>query len=197
MDVIDDLEKMAFEATYEQPEDEGYLSIDLSKGTMKMLQEEFDFTYGRAAELVEMAKTAHHPSAGNEAAKLIPLQARTIHILKFNGPLETSIKVQKAAGLSKAPNIVRGESEDGKHYFCKVEGADRLAIETWLFEQKNNKNFLFWFIPEGMAHKKLSSVSSFRHSEKTRLFHTTAPHLVKENVEWYPKPRPFPAFATR
>jgi hypothetical protein len=118
MDLNDELENLALNAAYDEPEDEGYSSTDISQGTIRMYQEHFGYSYEEAANLVSLTKTTKS-SAAKQPAIFTPFQARTIYILQLKGHLDSPIKVQKAAGMKLIPEVFRGESEVGKHCFCK------------------------------------------------------------------------------
>ena len=99
-----------------------------------------------------MAKNAKKASTAKQPAMLTPSQFRPIYILQFSGPLDTPIKVQKAAGLKTIPNVLRSENEGGKYLFCKIDGFAKLAINAWLPKQNYSENFQPLFIPEHKAY---------------------------------------------
>lgn len=59
-------------------------------------------------------------------------QARAQYVLKLEGVLSNAEKVRIAAGLSKPPECVQGEGDDGDATFCHVDGTSKQAILEWL-----------------------------------------------------------------
>lgn len=159
MNLFDELENLAVSATYEDPE-ENVASYDSTKGTIKMWQERFGYTYDQAAELVKLTQTVKDPSTTRQQAILSPAQARTIHALKLDGPISTPQKVQIAANLPNIPVVYRGSGEEGDAVFCEVDGRTKMAIENWFSKQKQI-SFRPLFVPDGRAYKELSSYSIY------------------------------------
>ncbi|KAL2064458.1 hypothetical protein VTL71DRAFT_4952 [Oculimacula yallundae] len=158
MDVFDELENLAISAAYEEPaEDEHSSTHDPNYATINMWQDRFGYTYDEAAALIDITKSATKTSA--QQAMLTPSQARTIYLLKLDGPLSTPAKVQIAANLPLIPESHIGSSDDGTSTFCMVDGHAKVAIETWLSAQ--NKGFRPLFVPYGRAYKELSSSSLY------------------------------------
>ncbi|KAJ5042013.1 uncharacterized protein L3040_004574 [Drepanopeziza brunnea f. sp. 'multigermtubi'] len=90
-----------------------------------------------------------------------PAQARTIYLLKLDGPLSTPAKVQAAAKLQAiSESHVRSSDDDGnKSLFCKLDGRAELAIESWL--SARNEEFRPLFVTLGRAYEELSSSSLY------------------------------------
>jgi hypothetical protein len=156
MDLFDELENLAVSAAYEEPEEDSR-THDPSHATIKMWQDRFGYTYDEAAALIGITKSATKASA--QQPMLSPAQARTIYLLKLDGPLSTPAKVQAAANLPAIPESHVGSSDDGNSVFCKVDGRAKMAIENWLSAQ--NKDFRPLFVPFGRAYKELSSSSLY------------------------------------
>lgn len=156
MDLFDELENLAVSAAYEEPEE--YSSThDPNHATIKMWQDRFGYTYEQAASLLNATKSTSKTST--QQTMLTPAQARTIYLLKLDGPLSTPAKVQTAASLPTLPESHVGSSDDGTSIFCKVDGLAKLAIENWL--STHNNEFRPLFVPFGRAYKELSSSSLY------------------------------------
>lgn len=159
MEYFDELENMAISAAYEESE-ENTEAHDPNKGTIKMWQERFGYTYEQAAELIGITGTAKKSSNRTTQAALSPAKARTIYALKLDGPLSTAHKVQIAANLPTIPKSYHGSGEEGGAAFCKIDGRAKVAIEKWLSKQ-NETGFRPLFVPEGKAYKQLSPTSIY------------------------------------
>ncbi|XMA20861.1 hypothetical protein WAI453_013652 [Rhynchosporium graminicola] len=156
MDLFDELENLAVSATYEAPEDDSSTTPhDPDHATIKMWQDRFGYTYDEAAALISITKST--PMTSAQQPMITPAQARTIYLLKLDGPLSTPSKVQEIANLPAIPECHLGSSDDGSSMFCKVDGRAKLAIENWL--SVHNKDLRPLFVPFGRAYKELSSTS--------------------------------------
>ncbi|EKD20955.1 hypothetical protein MBM_00068 [Drepanopeziza brunnea f. sp. 'multigermtubi' MB_m1] len=138
--LCDGLENLAVSAAYEEP-DSSHVMI-------------------KAAALIGITKIAAskvstHPPMPS------PAQARTIYLLKLDGPLSTPAKVQAAAKLQAiSESHVRSSDDDGnKSLFCKLDGRAELAIESWL--SARNEEFRPLFVTLGRAYEELSSSSLY------------------------------------
>lgn len=132
MDLFDELENLAVSAVYdERREDED--TQDANKGTIKMWQDRFGYTYEEAAAVIGITQTAMKPSTSIQQETLSPAQARVVYLLKLDGPISTPQKVQIAANLATIPESHHGSSDTGDSVFCKVDGRAKIAIEKWLF----------------------------------------------------------------
>jgi hypothetical protein len=78
MDILDELENLAANAAYEELDDEGEV-YDPNKGTIKMWQDRFGYTYEHAAAMVGFTKHAKKPSSTQQAI-LSPAKARAIYL---------------------------------------------------------------------------------------------------------------------
>ncbi|KAH7417467.1 hypothetical protein BKA64DRAFT_636829 [Cadophora sp. MPI-SDFR-AT-0126] len=156
MDLFDELENFAVSAAYEEPEGDSS-THDPNHAMIKMWQDRFGYTYDEAAALIGITKTATKASA--QQSMLSHAQARTVYLLKLDGPLSTPAMVHAAANLSVIPESHVGSSDDGTSVFCKVDGRTKIAIENWLSAQ--NKDFRPLFVPFGLAYKELSSSSLY------------------------------------
>ncbi|KAI9052697.1 hypothetical protein LZ554_002974 [Drepanopeziza brunnea f. sp. 'monogermtubi'] len=125
-----------------------------------MWQDRFGYTYDEAAALIGITKTAAS-KASAQPPMLSPAQARTIYLLKLDGPLSTPAQVQAAAKLQAIPESHVGSSDDdgSNSVFCKLDGRAKLAIESWL--SARNEEFRPLFVPFGRAYKELSSSSLY------------------------------------
>jgi hypothetical protein len=155
MDLFDELENLAVSATYEEPEENG-IPQDPSQGTIKMWQEQFGYTHDEAAQLVGIAATIKKTPIAT--AVLSPAQARTIYVLKLEGPISTPKKLQIVANLPTIPKPYHGSGGGVDATFCKVDGRTKVAIENWLATQ-NETRFRPLFVPEGKAYKELCAHS--------------------------------------
>jgi hypothetical protein len=179
MDLCDELENLAVSAVYEEPEENGGI-YDPSQGTIKMWQDRFGYTYEEAVAIIGITKTATKPSTLTLQTILSPAQARTVYLLKLDGPISTTAKVQIAANLPNIPEPHYGSSDEGNSVFCKVDGRTRMAIENWLSTQKE-PTFRPLFVPVGMAYKELSSQSLYPTLGKDTIlpqFRPQDPHLL-------------------
>lgn len=160
MDTLDELENLAVNATYEELDDEGEV-YDLNKGTIKMWQDRFGYTYEQAAAMIEFTKHTNKPSSMLQAI-ISPTKARAIYLLKLDGPLATPAKVQIVANLPAIPELYQGTNDEGRSLplFCKVDGRTKLAIENWLSRQ-NGLELRPLFVPIGVAYKELSPNSLY------------------------------------
>lgn len=159
MDMFNELESMAVAAVYEDPNDDDDTQ-DTNKGTIKMWQDRFGYTYEEAAAIIRITQMGTKPSTSTKQAILSPAQARAIYLLKLDGPISTPQRVQIAANLATIPEVHHGSSDYGDSVFCKIDGRARIAIENWLSVQ-NETLFRPLFIPVGMAYKELSSHSYY------------------------------------
>jgi hypothetical protein len=159
MDLLHELESLAVSAAYEESE-ENATSCDSTRGTVKMWQERFGYTYGKATELIRIARTIQKPSTATQQTVLSPAQARAIYALKLDSPISTPQKVQVIANLSMIPESYHGSGEEGDAVFCKVNGRAKMAIENWLSTQKEI-GFRPLFVPDGRAYKELSPHSLY------------------------------------
>ena len=180
MDLCDELENLAVGAVYEEPEEIGE-TYDPSQGTIKMWQDRFEYTYEEAVAIIGMTKTVTKPSNSTKQTILSPAQARSLYLLKLDGPISTPIQVvQIAANLSNILEPHYGSSDEGNSVFCKVDGRTKMAIENWLSKQKE-PIFRPLFVPIGRAYKELSSHSLYPTLGKdTTLpqFRPQDPHLL-------------------
>ena len=134
MDFCDELENLAVSAVYEEPEEIGY-TYGPSQGTIKMWQDRFGYTYEEAVAIIGMTKTVTKPTSTQQTI-LSPAQARSVYLLKLDGPIPTTVQVQIAANLPNIPESHYGSSDEGNSVFCKVDGQTKMAIENWLSTQK-------------------------------------------------------------
>lgn len=104
MDLCDELENLAVSAVYEKPEEIGD-THDPSQGTIKMWQDRYDYTYEEAVAIIGMTKTVTKPSTSTQQTILSPAQARLVYLLKLDGPISTTVKVQLAANLPNYPRV--------------------------------------------------------------------------------------------
>lgn len=153
--LLDELENLAVNATYD---DEGEV-YDLNKGTIKMWQDRFGYSYEQAAAMIESTKHTNKPSS-NQQAIISPAKARAIYLLKLDDPLTTPAKVQMVANLPAIPELYQGTSDEGGSLFCKVDGRTKLIIENWLSTQ-NGLKLRPLFVPIGVAYKELSPDSLY------------------------------------
>jgi hypothetical protein len=159
MNLCDELENLALTATLEEPK-QNAVSCDPIQGTTRMWQERFGYTYGKAAERLQISRVAKTPSAVTRQAILSPAQARTIYALKLEGPISTPQKVQIVANLSTILDSYHESGEEGDAVFYKIDGQTKKAIEDWLSIQAEI-NFRPLLIPEGKAYKELSPHSLY------------------------------------
>ncbi|KFZ11824.1 hypothetical protein V501_04565 [Pseudogymnoascus sp. VKM F-4519 (FW-2642)] len=159
MDLFDELENLAVAAVYEEPDDDDDRP-HTNKGTIKMWQDRFGYTYEEAAAIIGITQNATKPSTLTQQATLSPAQARAVYLLRLNGPISTPQRVQIAANLETIPESHHGSSVDGDAVFCKVDGRTKIAIESWL-SNRNGPLFRPLFIPVKIAYKELSSHSLY------------------------------------
>ncbi|CZT07473.1 uncharacterized protein RCO7_09750 [Rhynchosporium graminicola] len=177
MDLFDELENLAVSATYEAPEDDSSTTPhDPDHATIKMWQDRFGYTYDEAAALISITKST--PMTSAQQPMITPAQARTIYLLKLDGPLSTPSKVQEIANLPAIPECHLGSSDDGSSMFCKVDGRAKLAIENWL--SVHNKDLRPLFVPFGRAYKELSSTSLY----PTLGIDTTLPQFRPQDLQF-------------
>jgi len=105
---FDELENMATSAQYESPQEDG--TNDPNHGTIKMWQERVDYTYEPAAEILNIVATTK-TSTKALPTLLSPAKARTIYLLKLDGPLPE--KVQTVANLTVRPQAYHANGEEG------------------------------------------------------------------------------------
>ncbi|OBT39535.1 hypothetical protein VE00_09623 [Pseudogymnoascus sp. WSF 3629] len=195
MDLFDELENLAVTAVYEEPgEDDD--SPDANKGTIKMWQDRFGYTYEEAAGVIGMTQNATKPSTSTQQAMLSPTQARAIYLLQLDGPISTPQRVQIAANLATIPESHHGSSSGGDSAFCKVDGRAKIAIENWLSNQ-SGPLFRPLFIPVGMAYKELSSQSLYPTlGNDTTLpqFRPQDPHLLSSSPSFGRTQNGFPVW---
>jgi len=178
MDFCDELENLAVSAVYEEPEEIGY-TYGPSQGTIKMWQDRFGYTYEEAVAIIGMTKTVTKPTSTQQTI-LSPAQARSVYLLKLDGPIPTTVQVQIAANLPNIPESHYGSSDEGNSVFCKVDGQTKMAIENWLSTQKE-PIFRPLFVPIGRAYKDLSSHSLYPTLGKDTIlpqFRPQDPHLL-------------------
>ena len=83
-----------------------------------------------------------------------------IYLVKLEGPLNSVNQVTVAANLSSPPKIVEGVNADGSNaLFCRINAVAKLAIQSWLLEQKHF--FEPFFIPISIARKELHDTSTY------------------------------------
>lgn len=181
MDSFDELENLAVSAVYDEPdEDEDEDAQDANRGTIKMWQDRFGYTYEEVAAVIRITQTATKPSTSTQQVILSPTQARALYLLKLDGPISTLQKVQIAANLATIPETYHGSSDDRDSVFCKVDGRAKIAIKKWLSIQ-NGPPFRPLLIPVVMACKELFSQSLYPTLGKdTTLpqFRPQDPHLL-------------------
>lgn len=131
MDLFDELENLAVSAVYDEPNDDEDTQ-DANKGTIKMWQDRFGYTYEEAAAVIGITQTAMKPSTSVQQEIPSPAQARAVYLLKLDGSVSTPQKVQIAANLATTPESHHGSSDAGDSVFCKVDGRAKIAIEKWL-----------------------------------------------------------------
>jgi hypothetical protein len=176
MDLCDELENLAVSAVYEEPEEIGD-TYDPNQGTIKMWQDRFDYTYEEAVAIIGMTKTVTKPSSSTQQKALSPAQARSLYLLKLDGPISTTAQVLIAANLPNIPESHYGSRDEGISVFCKVDGQIKMAIENWLSTQKE-PIFRPLFVPIGRAYKELSSHSLYPTLGK----HTTLPQFRPQDL---------------
>ncbi|KFY70976.1 hypothetical protein V499_08789 [Pseudogymnoascus sp. VKM F-103] len=159
MDLFDELENLAVAAVYEEPDDDDDIP-HTNKGTIKMWQDRFGYTYEEAAAVIGITQNATKPSTLTQQATLSPAQARAVYLLRLNGPISTPQRIQIAANLETIPESHHGSSVDVDAVFCKVDGRTKIAIESWL-SNRNGPLFRPLFIPVKIAYKELSSHSLY------------------------------------
>lgn len=86
MDLFDELENLAISSAYEEPKENGDTD-DQSQGTIKVWQDRFGHTYEKSVEMIGLTKTAAKSSTSMQQKILSPAQARTIYLLKLEGPI--------------------------------------------------------------------------------------------------------------
>lgn len=92
MDLLDELDNLAINAAYEEPEDDISLSSSNEhKGIIKMWQDLFGYSCKKAVELISITQTTKKPTPSSAIRKtlLSPAQARTVYALKLEGPFST------------------------------------------------------------------------------------------------------------
>jgi hypothetical protein len=112
---------------------------------------------------------------------LSPAQARSVYLVKLEGPISTAASVQIAGSLPTVPEPYQGSSDEGNTSFCKVTGQTKLAIENWISKQRG-PIFRPLFVPVGMAYKELSSQSLYPTLGKDTIlphFRPQNPHLLE------------------
>ncbi|OBT76943.1 hypothetical protein VF21_04142 [Pseudogymnoascus sp. 05NY08] len=195
MDLFDELESLAVAAVYEGPgEDDD--SPDANKGTIKMWQDRFGYLYEEAVAIIRIAQNATKPSTSTQQVILSPVQARTVYLVKLDGPISTPQRVQIAANLATIPESHHGSSGGGDSVFCKVDGRAKIAIENWLSKQSEHL-FRPLFIPVRMAYKELSSQSLYPTLGKdTTLpqFRPQDPHLLSASPSFGRTQNEFPVW---
>ena len=82
----------------------------------------------------------------------------TYHFL-FDGILDTPDKIRDIASLSDLPPVVQASSEEGDAVFCRVNGAVKQRIITWLAQQKSS--FKPTFVRLSKAKKDLAADSIY------------------------------------
>lgn len=101
------------------------------------------------------ARNSCHPSALTQEQKQ-RLQASTF-LVKLEGPLQTVEAVAQAANMSSIQETMMASDSSGQSSsFCKVNGLEKLAIETFLSESIIHSTFCPTFIRISVAHKELS-----------------------------------------
>ncbi|KAI0846258.1 hypothetical protein F5Y00DRAFT_272202 [Daldinia vernicosa] len=84
----------------------------------------------------------------------------SVYLLKLEGPLDTVIRVQSAAGLDIAPQEHRGTDDSGEHtVFCKVDVHTKEKLGEFLASQ--GSRFQPTFIRYSRAEKDLSTKSAY------------------------------------
>jgi sulfur relay (sulfurtransferase) DsrC/TusE family protein len=92
------------------------------------------------------------------AAGLSPSHESSTFLLKLEGPLETAVSVQKAAGLASAPAVLSGTGDAGNEAsFCRVDGAAKKSI----LDSLSTASFQPTFIRVSKAEKALSNTSPY------------------------------------
>ena len=105
--------------------------------------------------MIGITKASTKPSTSTRQAKLSPAQTRAIYLLKLDGLIPTTQKVQIVANLLTIPESHHGSSDEENSVFCQVDGRAKMAIENWLATQKGS-TFKPLFVPVGRAYKDLS-----------------------------------------
>ncbi|CAG8982675.1 hypothetical protein HYALB_00000953 [Hymenoscyphus albidus] len=162
-----------------------------------MWQDRFGFSYEKAAELVSITKSTKNPisSSATRQAMLSPAQASIIYALKLERPFATPQEVQKAARLSKLPQIYHGAGEEGDATFCKIDGQTKQCLENWLSKEKST--FRPLFVPEGKAYKELSDDSLYPTLGKDATlpqYRPQDPHLLDKCPSYLPSQHTFPVW---
>ncbi|KAG4438533.1 hypothetical protein IFR05_006007 [Cadophora sp. M221] len=122
MDLFDELEKLAVSAAYEEPEEDSS-THDPSYATIKMWQDRFGYTYDEAATLIGITKsTATKVSA--QQPMLSPAQARTIYLLKLDGPFYSHKVIE---------NWLSGQNNDFKPLFVPFGRAYKELCSSSLY----------------------------------------------------------------
>ena len=76
----------------------------------------------------------------------------TTYLVKLDGPLVSSSKIQEIVGLLEPPPLKIGEGELGEASFCLINGITRLAIFSTLSDYSPT------FIRVNLADKRLSQL---------------------------------------
>ncbi|RSL40772.1 hypothetical protein CEP54_016023, partial [Fusarium duplospermum] len=106
------------------------------------------------------AHKSHHSSAITEEEKQ-RLQATTF-LLKLEGPLQSVDAVVQAANMAAIQETVMASDSLGQSSsFCKVNGLEKMAIETFLSESNIHSVFRPTFIRISVARKELSTNSIY------------------------------------
>ncbi|RDW75383.1 hypothetical protein BP6252_06525 [Coleophoma cylindrospora] len=115
--------------------------------------------YDREAYEHKLESGTRMPKKHTSSSDISPLQARAIYLLKLEGALDTSKKVQEAGNLIRLPETLQGTGEDGDATFCQVDGCTKLEIDDWVSRQ--DLKFQPVFIRIKMAYKELSNESIY------------------------------------
>ena len=87
-----------------------------------------------------------------QALKTSAPQASAFLII-LEGPLDTPMKVQEAAGISTIPHLIKGTGDTGETTFCRINSNAKEAILRWL---PKHARFRPTFIRLSKANKDLS-----------------------------------------
>jgi hypothetical protein len=180
MDLFDELENLAINAAYEEPKENGD-TYDPTQGTIRMWKDRFGYAHEEAMAILESPKATMNQSTSRQERMLSPAQARSVYLVKLEGPISTAASVQIAGSLPTVPEPYQGSSDEGNTSFCKVTGQTKMAIENWISAQRG-PIFRPLFVPVGMAYKELSSQSLYPTLGKDTIlphFRPQNPHLLE------------------
>jgi len=144
---------------------------------------------------------AHMLELGGASKKLVPTQialsssqARAVYLVKLEGLLDTSKKVQIAGSLMKTPDQLQGTGDDGDANFCQIDGTTKLTIEQWCSRQGHKAVF----VRITKAYKELSDDSIYPTLGKDATLPQYRPqdaHLVEKSLnDFLPAQQQYPVW---